>query len=408
MPPTTYRLKSLVTCPVQKSDGQPRPFIGLEDIASGTGLLINASLPVKAATDGVLHAPGDVLFSKLRPYLAKSYLPSVPGSATGELLVLRPNSEIDKRFLLYLTLSAPWLEWAEATSYGSKMPRTSWEAMSDFRFAMPAVDEQRRVADFLDAETARMDRMADSSREQSRLLNERFMEIVRLATSGASSPQRATGVEWMPSIRAEWALRKVGREFRTSSGTTPDSQDGRFFDGVYPWVNSSDLLDGDIDKIERYVSQDALDAYSALRIQPAGSLIIAMYGQGETKGRTGLLRINACLNQACCALIRTGRISTEFAQYWFRAHRTGVISLAYGAGQPNLSQELMRQLMVPDPGAAQQGQIVRELKMQESDLGRQLANLTARRSLLSERRLGLITAAVTGQIDVTTARGVSV
>lgn len=334
-----------------------------------------------------------------------------PCIADAHITIARADRQfIEPRFLYYWLHSRPFYDYIYSALIvgATNQIELNRERLAAAPVALPSLEEQLRIVDFLDAETARIDLMTDCSYEQSRLLEERFLEIIRISTTGAFGPQRATGVDWMPSTHAEWTLRKVSREFRTSSGTTPNSEDEKFFDGAYPWVNSSDLLDADIEKVERSVTQDALDAYSALRIQPAGSLVIAMYGQGETKGRTGILRIRACLNQACCALIQTGQISTEFAQYWFRAHRTGVISLAYGAGQPNLSQELIRQLVLPDPGAAQQAQIVRELRERELDLRRQLTSLTARRSLLSERRRSLITAAVSGQIDVTTARGASV
>ncbi|MGQ0573449.1 MAG: restriction endonuclease subunit S [Pseudonocardia sp.] len=175
------RLKALVTCPVEKSDGRPRPFVGLEDIGSGTGSLIADAPPAKAALDSVLHSPGDVLFSKLRPYLAKSFMATEVGTATGELLVLRPHERIDQRFLLYTTLSSPWLEWADTTSYGSKMPRTSWEAMSEFRLALPPLDEQRRIADFLDAYTAVSASISSHRSRQRELLLERRWLVLRRA-----------------------------------------------------------------------------------------------------------------------------------------------------------------------------------------------------------------------------------
>lgn len=375
---------------------------------TGTGLIEPASSldSAKLQLQG-----GEVLISKLNPRKGRVLVcrpHTLPLVASPEFIALRVADSLLDRYLQYILRSEITRQYLDShvQSATRSHQRVTPELVRHMNVALPSVEEQHVLADFLDSETARTDLAIENSREQCRLLDERFMESVRIATTGTSGPRRITGVEWMPSIHADWVLRKVSREFKTSSGTTPDSREGRFFDGPYAWVNSSDLLDGDVEDVERSVTQEALDAYSALRIQPQGSLIIAMYGQGETKGRTGLLRINACLNQACCALIPIGCISAEFAQYWFRAHRRGVVSLAYGAGQPNLSQELIRQLMVPDPGSLQQGEIVRELRMQESELRRQLACFTGRCSLLSERRQALITAAVTGQIDVTTARGV--
>ena len=401
------RLKSVVTSPVEKSDGRPRPFLGLDDIESSTGSLRVESLELKSDFDSVLHRPGDVLFSKLRPYLAKSYMPPLHGSGTSELIVLRPQGRIDTRFLLYSTLSTPWLDWAEITSYGAKMPRTSWEAMAEYELKLPPMHEQRRIADFLDAETARADSIRRKSDFQRRLIEARFLESMRMKTVGAIGRTAPTGIHWMPFMHVDWSLKKVSREFKTSSGTTPSSSDDRYFGGMIPWVNSSDLRDGKIDRIERRLTREALNDYSALKTQPPGALIVAMYGQGETKGKVGLLAELACLNQACCALIPVGRVLPIYAAYWFRSHKQGVVSLALGAGQPNLSQELIRQLKIPTPSIGEQRQIVQLLESEETWNNRELSSLNRRSKLLTERRTALITAAVTGQIDVTTARGIS-
>ncbi len=155
------RLRRLVTNVVTKSDGKSSRFLGLEHLESGSGRLSVDPLPSKEAPDALVYEADDVLFGKLRPYLAKSYLATQHGTCTSELLVMRAGPAIDPRFLHYLTLSAPFLGWAATTSYGSQMPRTSWEAMSDFATWLPEVDEQRRVAAFLDVETTRIDRLSE-------------------------------------------------------------------------------------------------------------------------------------------------------------------------------------------------------------------------------------------------------
>jgi len=130
-----------------------------------------------------------------------------------------------------------------------------------------------------------------------------------------------------------------------------------------------------------------------------------MYGQGETKGRVGLLGIEAYVNQACCTLTPIGGLIAEFAFYWFRAHKHGVVSMALGAGQPNLSQELIREVRIPVPEPAAQREIVCRLAEHEDSHASQRNALLRRNEILAERRQALITAAVTGRVDVVTARG---
>lgn len=151
----SIRLRHLVQLRTDKSS-EELPVVNLDGIGQGTGSLIET--PEIAAADGHLRFhPGDVLFSKLRPYLAKSWLVDCDSHGTSELLAFTPGSDVDARFLLYVTLSSPWLEWAEVTSYGTKMPRTSWENLADYRIWTPPLEVQRRIADFLDDQVDRID-----------------------------------------------------------------------------------------------------------------------------------------------------------------------------------------------------------------------------------------------------------
>ncbi|MFC9490185.1 restriction endonuclease subunit S, partial [Streptomyces hydrogenans] len=110
------------------------------------------------------------------------------------------------------------------------------------------------------------------------------------------------------------------------------------------------------------------------------------------------------VNQACCVLKPVGGLRVDYLHYWFVAHKSGVVNLAVGAGQPNLSQDLIRQLRIPAPDLKEQGKIVDALREAEHDARHRIARLEARGRLLAERRQALITAAVTGQLDVTTVR----
>lgn len=353
---------------------------------------------------------GSTVISTVRTYLrAISQVPraSDPLIFSTGFAVLEAKAGVDDRFLFYSCRSELFIDEVMARSVGVSYPAVSPGDLGGVPVSVPPLDEQRRISAFLDIETARIDQLTRESMRQRNLLDSRFLESARKATTGCAGNARSTSIEWMPYMEAGWSLRKVGREFLTSSGTTPKSDDGRYFGGPVPWVNSADLNDGEVVDIQRGVTKAALEAYPALKVQPVGALIVAMYGQGETKGRVGILKTPACLNQACCALISNGRILPEFAAYWFRAHKIGIVSLASGAGQPNLSQELIRQLRIPAPELTEQERIVRALRQEEALYREQQFLLDRRCGLLAERRQQLITAAVAGRIDVTTGRGVA-
>lgn len=147
------RLKNLATLNVDCTFHDERPFIALEHVESRTGSLVQGiELPMRAPAQAGMSAvePGDVLFGKLRPYLAKSWVVDRPALASTELMCLRPRSGIHSRWLGYLLQASPFIDWAVATSEGTKMPRTSWEKIGEYRTSLLSLAEQRAVADYLD------------------------------------------------------------------------------------------------------------------------------------------------------------------------------------------------------------------------------------------------------------------
>jgi type I restriction enzyme S subunit len=325
------------------------------------------------------------------------------GSAPGYDLRVSPVGA-HPAYIAYCLLSTVALDQIELARNRAAQPHLNAEDLGDVVLRVPPVDEQRRIAEYLDAETARLDVLLAATERQIEVLNWRRLAAFRAMTTGIAEhvPFAATGIRAMPRTRGDWKLFKVGRSFTTGSGTTPRSSEPRFFDGPYPWLNTGDLCDGLIRDPARSVSPAALQEYPALRVYPSGTLMVAMYG--ATIGRAGIIVAPACVNQACCALIPLGPVNVTYAFYWFVAHRAELAQLGSGGGQPNISQDLVRSLRIPAPDSvAEQRKIGRGCDAVEEEHARYRSLLARRSALLAERRQALITAAVTGQIDVATA-----
>jgi len=154
--PLKYALENVV----EKAEGGPMPFVALEHIASGTGVLVDGFEWTEAPPEQYARfRPGDILFGKLRPYLRKVLLTDRNGCCPTELLVLRPQPRLDARFGYYLVQSDQVVHRAHASSYGVKMPRTSWGLLGRLVVQVPPLPEQRAIAAFLDRETRRIDEL---------------------------------------------------------------------------------------------------------------------------------------------------------------------------------------------------------------------------------------------------------
>jgi type I restriction enzyme S subunit len=387
------RLKMVVRNQVVKSDGSLRQHIELEDLASGTGHLRNGERRLKAAEDSICHDAGDVLFSKLRPYLAKSYLPLTSGTATGELLVLRPGAEVDSRYLFYVTLSTPWVEWANATSYGSKMPRTSWEAIGEYRIWLPSLDDQRRIADFLDAETARVDEISNIQQKVRNLLLNRLEIIVdRVLGVDDGVGHGAVPLKYLASKVSVGIVITPAKWYVEDSGVLA-------LRGIN--VKPGKIILDDTVRISRQGHD--LHAKSTLR---AGDIVIVRTGQAGAAAVVGA-ELDGC-NCIDLVIVRPGpQLVPRYLEYVLNSGycRRRVTEYSVGSIQSHFNVGAMKQVPIRVLSPEKQRSVVKDLDQESGAVTDLVFRIDRQLDLLSERRQALITAAVTGQLDISSASG---
>ncbi|MGI8757130.1 MAG: restriction endonuclease subunit S [Acidimicrobiales bacterium] len=272
---------------------------------------------------------------------------------------------------------------------------------ADLSLRLPTLTAQRAIADYLDTETARIDALIAKKRQMATLIADRLLAQARVTVTGkGGGPSWEPGPHWLGPVPTEWEPQKIAWRKVTASGTTPPAGDARYYaesDG-FPWVTTSELRETVITSASRAVTKAALEEFSALKIYPVGSVLVAMYG--ATVGRLGVLGIRAASNQACCAIYGGRDLDQGFLYWWLRAHRDDLVDMAYGSGQPNISQELVRGLRVPAPPIAIQQEIARGLDAAEDEAARIIRALEDQTDLLVEHRQALITAAVTGELEI--------
>ena len=171
------RSSKLTSAPVD------RVYVGLEHIESQTGRLHIYAGPSKAESVVGSFAAGDVLFGKLRPYLAKVGRPTVSGVCTTEVVALQPVG-CSQDYLFYALLNASFIRWMDSLTFGSKMPRVSPEQIANSFIAVPPRVEQRAISDFLDRETAKIDVLVARVRETADRLKERRLALIAAAVTG--------------------------------------------------------------------------------------------------------------------------------------------------------------------------------------------------------------------------------
>lgn len=350
----------------------------------------------------VVHQ-GDLVFNKLRTWQGGLGVSRHNGIVSPAYFVCRPISGVDARFLHHLLRSTVYL--AELTRISKFMPPSQfdihWDDLRSVPILIPKIDMQRAIADYLDIETARIDTLISKKRRLIQLLSERLRRFTLSQMTGEGSKSFwSPGPHWLGPVPRSWKPYKIAWHKQTGSGTTPESGNSKYYDDLagIPWITTSELRETNIQGAVQRVTSDAFRKYPALKVFPPGSVLIAMYG--ATVGRLGVLDVPAATNQACCAIYGVGPLDQRFLYWWLWANREHLISMAYGAGQPNISQEIVRGLRIPAPEVKEQREIVDRIEREADRVDRSTAKLTHLIELLIERRQALVTALVTGDMSV--------
>ncbi len=204
-------------------------------------------------------------------------------------------------------------------------------------------------------------------------------------------------IEWIGDIPKSWDIKKLPHLFpNIGSGTTPSSGNAAYYGGSVNWLQTGDLTDGFIDDTSKKLTKKALKSVSSLKQYEKGSVVVAMYG--ATIGKLGLLKVKTTTNQACCVIEASDVADMRFVFYLFYGFRSQIISMGYGGGQPNISQDLIRRLRLPFPLKDEQTAIANFLDQKTTQINEAIAIKEKQIALLKERKQIIIQQAVTGEI----------
>ncbi|MBI2174398.1 MAG: restriction endonuclease subunit S [Candidatus Omnitrophica bacterium] len=392
------------------------PYVGMENIESWTGRLLTFNGNVVPTGISNRFRAGALLFGKLRPYLAKACVVDFSGLCSSELLVLETQPQ-SSRFLLYQLLSDGFISLVDSTTYGAKMPRASWDFIGDCELTVPPQNEQVAIADFLDAETAKLDTLVAKKRELIEKLKEKRSALISRTVTRGLPPEAAradglnphpkfkpSGIEWLGEIPEHWEVSKIRFEAAAvSKGTTPSTIGKEVVDEGIRFIKAENIQDGKVlPDPEFFIDADTDRLLARSRLKQHDILVVIA---GATTGKAAVLPkdlLPANTNQAVCfirlkntdyAPILAAWMSTKFIQ-------NIVWNSAVQAAQPNLAMEDIKAfpcLIAPLP---EQYAMAHFLEHETSKIDRMVAKVEAAIERLQEYRTALITAAVTGKIDV--------
>ena len=364
------------------------PYLGLEHIESWTGRKLDGEITASEGTASKF-ASEDVLFGKLRPYLAKVHLANQDGLISSEALVIRCKSEAHPDFLKYYILSRDFINIADSSTYGSKMPRASWDFIGNLPVLLPALDEQQAITRFLDYKTAQIDALiAKKQSLLTKLAEKRTALISHAVTKGLdpSAPMQDSGVEWLGDIPKHWKVLSLryACDFLNRRRIPLSSEErGSMSDRVYPYYGASGIID--------YVEEFIFDEKTILIAEDGANLLsrstpLAFIADGKYWVNNHAHILNP--------------IKGPF-EFW--ANLLCIIRYEpwiTGSAQPKLSKENLGGIKLPLPPREEQEAIVKYFVDHTNQIDPMIKKVIEAMERLREYRAALITNAVTGKIDV--------
>jgi type I restriction enzyme S subunit len=289
--------------------------------------------------------------------------------------------------------------------YGARL--LNQQRINDAPLVVPPIDEQQAIALYLDNETARIDDLIREKDGLIELLREYRQAVIADHTTGVSrsGSRTTTGNVFCPSVPPGWIMVRLGKYSRIGNGSTPLKDNNEFWvDGIFPWLNSAVVNQDAVFEGSEFVTPEALRACH-LPIVEAGSVLVALTGQGKTRGQVTVLRIQATINQHLAFIALDAKFFDANYVFWtltgmYNALR--MVSDGQGGTKGALTCEDLSRFEIPMPPLAHQVEVARLVARETSRIDELIAHTKDEIGLLGELRAATIADAVLGRVDVRT------
>ena len=346
---------------VRYAECETIPFIPMELIPQG-GKTQTAFVMRKPEdiSSGSYFERGDVLLAKITPSFENGKqgiaadIPGGFGVASTEAIAMQSiPGQSCKHYLFYYLLKrdvrAAIARRMEGSTGRQRVPES---VVTNWLMPVPPLAEQQKISAVLQKIQQAIETEAALARNARELKKATMRQLFTAGLRGEE--QEETGFGDVPK---SWHVRKIGSFSKLSSGGTPERSKAEYWkEGTIPWVKTAEVNYSLITDTEEKITELGLQN-SAARLYPAGTLLIAMYGQGVTRGRVGILGIEATTNQACAAIIPDNTVLTSYLYHYLAYSYGRLRSLGHGANQQNLNSEIVAAFECPIPELEEQKEI---------------------------------------------------
>jgi type I restriction enzyme S subunit len=384
-------------------------FVPMEAVGEDGSLEIQERNLSEVSSGYTYFENNDVVLAKITPCFENGKatlmhdLKSGFGFGTTEFIVLRPSKNIDSKYLYYTIYSDNFRTPGINEMRGSAgQKRITNQYVGDYALPVMDVKEQRKIVKYLDTKTQTLEKILTAKNHTRTHLSELGQAIITSAVLGAGGVAMSTSVKntWVGATPDHWKITKLSHVARIKTGGTPSRENLDYWtDGNIPWLASGEVNKGIITTVDNHITPLGM-ANSNATMLPVDTVMIALNGQGKTKGMSALLKVPATCNQSLAGIIcDKDKLNPQYLYYYLKSKYSSVRGIK-GEARDGLNLDIIGSIPVPLPPMEEQLTIIEQIERRVNKIDSTEVKLSESIKLLEEYRSSLISSVVGGKVEV--------
>ena len=287
---------------------------------------------------------GDVLFGRRRAYLKKAAVAPFDGICSGDITVIRAiEDKVDPDLLPFIIQNDLLFDFAVGKSAGSLSPRVKWTHLKEFAIELPLMPEQSKLAETLWSINETKNAYEDLINKTDELVKSQFIEMF----GDIENNQKG------------YPIKQIDEFSDLFAGATPSTKVSAYWkNGTIPWMSSGEVHMGRVTSTEKKISQLGYDKCST-KMVPLHTVVIALAGQGKTRGTVAVTEIELCTNQSLCAMVTDETVLSDYLYHNLRNRYEEIRNMcAIADGRGGLNLKIVGSIKVIVPSIEEQQQFV--------------------------------------------------
>lgn len=352
--------------------------------------------------------PGELVMNRMQAWSGMFATAGLEGLVSPDYSIFKACDGAEVLYFEHLFKTPYYVDQFAQSSkgIGSGFNRLYTPDFGAIRVVVPPQHEQRLIVQALQVLIQHTARFIRAKRQMIELLNEQRQVIIHQAVTRGLNPNvrlKPSGIDWLGGVPEHWEIWEIGHLAKVGNGSTPSRSNGAYWaESGYPWLNSSCVNQGHIRSADQYVTDLALQECHLPRVAP-GSVLVAITGQGRTRGTAAVLGIEATINQHIAYItLQKDVVSFEYLRMFLVGMyvRLRAISDDSGSTRGALTCQDLKRFQIVVPPREEQSRIIAAVQESLSEIETALARIDREIALIREYRSCLIADVVTGKLDV--------